>query len=74
MRFFWELVLTFFLTDFIYAQRKVRRGVWNIYKVLTSHQGVSESRQDWENKIMSWRAGTEQRKEEIKEQNNDTEI
>ena len=68
MRFFWALVLTFFLTDFIYAQRNARIGFLNIDKVLTSHRGFSESSQDLETKIMSWRNEIDQRQKELNEQ------
>jgi Skp family chaperone for outer membrane proteins len=74
MRFFWALVLTFFLTDFIYAQRNVRIGFLNIDKVLTSHQGFSESSQDLETKIMSWRDEIEKRQKELNEQSKALEI
>ena len=74
MRFFWALVLTFFLTDFIYAQRNVRIGFLNIDKVLTSHQGFSESSQDLETKIMSWRNEIDQRQKELNEQSKALEI
>ena len=52
MRFFWSLMLCFFVTGLTYAQRNVRIGFLDIEKVLAAHSGFSESSQDLEAKIV----------------------
>jgi Skp family chaperone for outer membrane proteins len=46
MRFFWTLLVCFFITGFTSAQRNVRIGFLDIDKVLAAHSGFSESSQD----------------------------
>jgi Skp family chaperone for outer membrane proteins len=74
MRFFWTLLVCFLITSFTYAQRNVRIGFLDIDKVLAAHSGFSESSQDLETKIISWRNEIDTRQKELDEQKKALEI
>jgi len=74
MRFFWILFVCFLITSFTYAQRNVRIGFLDIDKVLAAHRGFSESSQDLEAKITSWRNEIDSRQKELDEQKKALEI
>ena len=74
MRFFWSLMLCFFVTGLTYAQRNVRIGFLDIDKVLAAHSGFSESSQDLEAKIVSWRNEIDTKQKELDEQRKALEI
>ena len=74
MRFFWALLLCCFVTGVTYAQRNVRIGFLDIDKVLAAHSGFSESSQDLETKIVSWRNEIDIKQKELDEQRKALEI
>jgi Skp family chaperone for outer membrane proteins len=74
MRFFWTLLVCFFITGFTSAQRNVRIGFLDIDKVLAAHSGFSESSQDLKTKIISWRNEIDTRQKELDEQKKALEI
>ena len=74
MRFFWTLLLCCFITGATYAQRNVRIGFLDIDKVLAAHSGFSESSQDLEAKIVSWRNKIDIKQKELDEQRQALEI
>jgi Skp family chaperone for outer membrane proteins len=74
MRFFATLLLCCFVTAATYAQRNVRIGFLDIDKVLAAHSGFSESSQDLEAKIVSWRNEIDIRQKELDEQRQALEI
>ena len=74
MRFFWTLLVCFFITGFTSAQRNVRIGFLDIDKVLAANSGFSESSQDLETKIISWRNEIDTRQKELDEQKKALEI
>ena len=74
MRFFWTLLLCCFIKGATYAQRNVRIGFLDIDKVLAAHSGFSESSQDLEAKIVSWRNKIDIKQKELDEQRQALEI
>ena len=74
MRFFLVLLLCCFVTGVTYAQRNVRIGFLDIDKVLAAHSGFSESSQDLETKIVSWRNEIDIKQKELDEQRKALEI
>ena len=74
MRFFWILLLCCFLTGAAYAQPNVRIGFLDIDKVLAAHSGFSESSQDLETKIVSWRNEIDIKQKDLDEQRKALEI
>jgi len=74
MRFFWTLLVCFFITGFTSAQRNVRIGFLDIDKVLAAHSGFSESSQDLEAKIVSWRNEIDTKQKKLDEQRKALEI
>ena len=74
MRFFATLLLCCFVTAATYAQRNVRIGFLDIDKVLAAHSGFSESSQDLEAKIVSWRNKIDIKQKELDEQRQALEI
>ena len=74
MLFFRTLLLCCFITGATYAQRNVRIGFLDIDKVLAAHSGFSESSQDLEAKIVSWRNEIDIRQKELDEQRQALEI
>ena len=74
MRFFATLLLCCFVTAVTYAQRNVRIGFLDIDKVLAAHGGFSESSQDLEAKIVSWRNEIDIKQKELDEQRKALEI
>ena len=74
MRFFWTLLLCCFVTGVTNAQRNVRIGFLDIDKVLAAHSGFSESSQDLETKIVSWRNEIDIKQKELDEQRKALEI
>ena len=74
MRFFWILLLCCFLAGAAYAQPNVRIGFLDIDKVLAAHSGFSESSQDLETKIVSWRNEIDIKQKDLDEQRKALEI
>jgi Skp family chaperone for outer membrane proteins len=67
-------MLCFFVIGLTYAQRNVRIGFLDIDKVLAAHSGFSESSQDLEAKIVSWRNEIDIKQKELDEQRKALEI
>ena len=74
MRLFWSLLLYCSVTGFTYGQRNVRIGFLDIDKVLATHSGFTESSQDLETKIASWRNEIDIRQKKLDEQTKILEI
>ena len=74
MRLFWSLLLCCSVTGFTYGQRNVRIGFLDIDKVLATHSGFTESSQDLETKIASWRNEIDIRQKKLDEQTKILEI
>lgn len=74
MRLFWSLLLFCSVTGFTYGQRNVRIGFLDIDKVLATHSGFTESSQDLETKIASWRNEIDIRQKKLDEQTKILEI
>ena len=74
MRFFWSLMLCFFVTGLTYAKRNVRIGFLDIDKVLAAHSGFSESSQYLEAKIVSWHNEIDTKQKKLDEQRKALEI
>ena len=74
MRFFWSLMLCFFVTGLTYAQRNVRIGFLDLDKVLAANSSFSESSRDLEAKIVSWRNEIDTKQKELDEQRKALEI
>ena len=68
MRFFWTLLLCCSVTGITYGQRNVRIGFLDIDKVLAAHSGFTESIQDLETKIASWRNEIDVRQKKLDDQ------
>lgn len=74
MRLFWSLLLCCSVTGFTYGQRNVMIGFLDIDKVLATHSGFTESSQDLETKIASWRNEIDIRQKKLDEQTKILEI
>lgn len=74
MRLFWSLLLCCSVMGFTYGQRNVRIGFLDIDKVLATHSGFTESSQDLETKIASWRNEIDIRQKKLDEQTKILEI
>ena len=74
MRLFWSLLLCCSVTCFTYGQRNVMIGFLDIDKVLATHSGFTESSQDLETKIASWRNEIDIRQKKLDEQTKILEI